>query len=86
MLSDRTPVTGIHLLQTEEGLPDLPEEGSMVKKDPSEESEGWAPMSPTSASANASTPHGITLNGSASEQSTIKANKGMILRKVTLIP
>ncbi|KAH0834697.1 hypothetical protein J3R83DRAFT_10224 [Lanmaoa asiatica] len=68
--------SGMHVLPAEEGLPDLPEEGSMVKTDPSEEGEGLAPMSPASAS----TPNGNT-NGNISEQSTIKANKGMILRK-----
>ena len=41
----------------------------MMKKDPSEEGEGLAPTSPTSVST-------------AHEQTTIKANKGMILRKV----
>ena len=66
----------MHVLPVEEGLPDLPEEGSTVKKDPSEEGEVLTPMSPTGASASGA---GI---GSANEQSTIKANKGMILRKV----
>lgn len=59
----------MHVLPADEGLPDLPEEGSMMKKDPSEEGEGLAPTSPTSVST-------------AHEQTTIKANKGMILRKV----
>lgn len=68
----------MHVLPAEDGLPDLPEEGSMVKKDPSEEGEGLAPTSPTSPSA----PNGTTANGNANEQTTIKANKGMILRKV----
>lgn len=65
----------MHILPAEDGLPDLPEEGSMVKKDPSEETEGLAPTSPTSASV----PNGGL---TASEQTTIKANKGVILRKV----
>lgn len=78
-------VIGMHVLPAEEGLPDLPEEGSMVKKDPSEEGEGLAPMSPTSASTPNGNTNGATSNGlSANEQSTIKANKGMILRKVML--
>ena len=65
-------MTGMHVLPAEEGLPDLPEEGSMVKKDPSDEGEGLAPISPTSASG----------PNCSAEQTTIKANKGMILRKV----
>ncbi|KAG6370919.1 hypothetical protein JVT61DRAFT_10945 [Boletus reticuloceps] len=40
----------MHVLPVEDGLPDLPEEGSTVKQDPSEEGEGLAPTSPTSAS------------------------------------
>ena len=77
----------MHVLPAEEGLPDLPEEGSTVKKDPSEEGEALAPTSPASAStpngnANCASANGTSANGIANEQSTIKANKGMILRKV----
>lgn len=69
---------GMHVFPTEEGLPDLPEEGSMVKKDPSEEGGGLAPTSPASPSV----PNGTSAHGNANEQTMIKANKGMILRKV----
>ena len=65
----------MHVFPTEEGLPDLPEEGSMVKKDPSEEGERLSPASP-------SVPNGTSAHANANEQTTIKANKGMILRKV----
>lgn len=71
----------MHVLPVEEGLPDLPEEGSMVKKDPSEEGEALAPTSPTSASTPNGNANGVT-GITANEQMTIKANKGMILRKV----
>lgn len=49
----------------------------MMKKDPSEEGEVLAPTSPTSPSAPNS-----SVNGNINEQTMIKANKGMILRKV----
>ena len=74
MLSLLSSLFLTEILPTEDGLPDLPEE-SMVKKDPCEE--GETPMSPTSPSL-VSGIAGI----SVSEQATIKANKGMILRKV----
>jgi hypothetical protein len=69
----------MHVLPAEEGLPDLPEEGSMMKKDPSEEGEPLAPASPTSTTTPNGNANCATVN--ANEQSTIKANKGMILRK-----
>lgn len=72
----------MHILPAEEGLPDLPEEGSTVKKDPSEEGEGLAPASPTSATTANGNVNVNGSNGNCGEQTTIKANKGMILRKV----
>ncbi|KAF9235621.1 hypothetical protein BU15DRAFT_77852 [Melanogaster broomeanus] len=70
--------SGMHVLSAEgmDGLPELPEEetgGDLVKKDPSEEREGL----------HAAT-NGGGVNG-LSEQGTIKANKGMILRKVSFL-
>lgn len=67
-----------------DSLPDLPEEepgnASVVKKDPSEEGESLGVNNggiPTNGAS------GTSING---EQQTIKANKGMILRKVSRCP
>jgi len=73
---------GMHVLQAEDGLPDLPEEGSMMKKDPSEEADGLTPTSPAVVSALDGNAIVSPINGTTvNEQSSIKANKGMILRK-----
>lgn len=56
----------------------------MVKKDPSDEADGLTPTSPTLVSALDGNVIVPPVNGiSAIEQTAIKANKGMILRKVT---
>ncbi|KAF9226212.1 HLH-domain-containing protein [Gyrodon lividus] len=85
--------TGMHVLPADamDGLPDLPEEGTgtsdsgngngngLVKKDPSEE--GEALHTPNSTSHGSVATNANANGGNGPGEQTIKANKGMILRK-----
>lgn len=87
---------GMHVLPSDgmDSLPDLPEESAGVgtlKKDPSEDGEDGHGLPPTAngnvhgphplSSANGTIPTNGTTSTASGEHITIKANKGMILRK-----
>lgn len=89
-------IIGMHVLPAEgmDGLPELPEEGpptatvdsnGLMKKDPSEEGESLH----NASSGNATNGNGLLATGGGANgvangtDQTIKANKGMILRKVS---
>ncbi|KAL4073693.1 HLH-domain-containing protein [Scleroderma citrinum] len=89
--------SGMHVLPSDgmDGLPDLPEECvgvGTLKKDPTEDGEeviqgqgttgnGNGTHASSSLSANGTIPTNGTTSTMSGEQTTIKANKGMILRK-----